>query len=166
MDRIYHFFTYTALGSLFFFGLGLSNIENYINWLLFPIVCIIAGAIFGVIIFQILKLKYPKISTFKYKDRSGILMPICFTFSLTFFGLGARVNEAYISDKNCKIYQIQDKGESNSKMRSHYVFVNLKGKTTRLEIHKNIYNKYAVGDNIQLCINTGYFGFKFITYSK
>ncbi len=166
MDRIYHFFTYTALGSLFFFGFGLSNIENYINWLLFPIVCILSGAIFGVLVFQLLKFKYPKISSYKYKNRSGILMPICFTFSLTCFGLGARINEAYISDKTCKNYLIKEKGESNSKSRSYYIFVNLKGKTTRLEIHSDVYAKYAEGDNIKLCLNTGYFGFKFITYSK
>ena len=153
--------SYFAIGSLLFLAIGLKGIDNYIDWIKFPAVLIVAGSLLGVALYFVLSCFIPDISTYKNSKGVGILRPLIFAFALIAFGLGRILNETSNQKTECKEYTIQNMGESGSRQRTYYIFINNGKKTERLSFGKAFNKAHNVGENISLCIITGRLGFKY-----
>ncbi|MEQ1732145.1 MAG: hypothetical protein ABL940_00640 [Bacteroidia bacterium] len=153
--------SYFGIGSLLFLVIGLKDIDNYLDWLTFSTLLVFTGLLFGMAIYFVLNYFIPNVKTYKNSKGIGLFFSLPFVFMLIFFGLGSIVNESLIQKKECKEYIIQNIGESGSKQKNYYVFINNGKKTERLSFGKAFNNKYKIGDNISLCIITGRLGFKY-----
>ncbi|MFN0292514.1 hypothetical protein [Pedobacter helvus] len=162
LDIISQVLTYFAIGSLFFLAIGLKDIDNYFNWLLFSITMIASGMLIAATLYTVLGMYNPDVKTYKNKKGVGLFFPLAFGFSLTFFGLGGIVNEAPNQNRECKEYIIQELGESGSSRKAYYVFItNDENKLERLSFGKAFNKNHKAGDKINLCIITGSLGFKY-----
>lgn len=155
------FISYFAIGSLVFLGIGLKNIDNYLDWLTFPAALCFTGTIFGVIVYFIISYFIPNTRTYKNAKGIGILFPLTFGFALVFFGLGSIFNESLNQNSECKEYSIDNLGVSGSRPRVHYVFIRNGNKTERVSFGSDIYKTQTTGGNINLCIITGRLGFQY-----
>lgn len=153
--------SYFAIGSLLFFAIGLKDIDNYFDWLTFSASLIVAGILFGIIVYFVLGYFMPNIKTYKNSKGVGILFPLIFAFALVSFGLGSIVNETSNQTIECKEYVIQDMGESGTRTRAYYIFVNNGEKIERLSFGKTFNKMHKIGDTVNLCITTGRLGFKY-----
>ena len=153
--------SYFAIGSLLFLAIGLKDIDNYLDWLTFSAAMVFTGLLFGITMYFVLSYFNINIKTYKNSKGVGILFPLTFAFTLLFFGLGSIVNESLIQKTECKEYTIQNMGESGSRQRAYYIFINNGEKTERLSFGKAFNNKHKIGENISLCIITGRIGFKY-----
>jgi hypothetical protein len=153
--------SYFAIGSLLFLAIGLKDIDNYLDWLTFSVTLIVTGILFGMTLHFALCFFIPNIKIYKNSKGIGILAPLVFAFALVFFGLGSIVNETSNQKTECKEYIIQDMGESGSRQRAYYIFINNGEKTERLSFGKAFNKMHKTGDNINLCIITGRLGFKY-----
>jgi len=153
--------SYFAIGSLLFLAIGLKDIDNYFDWLTFSAALIVTGTLLGMTLYFALSYFIPNIKTYKNSKGVGILFPLMFAFALVSFGLGSIVNETSNQKTECKEYVIQDMGESGSRQRAYYIFINNGEKIERLSFGKAFNNMHKIGDNISLCIITGRLGFKY-----
>jgi hypothetical protein len=153
--------SYFAIGSLFFLAIGLKDMDNYLDWLIFSAVLVVTGILFGTTLFFALCYFIPNIKTYKNSKGIGILFPLTFAFALVFLGLGSIVNESSNQKTECKEYIIQDMGESGSRQRAFYIFIDNGEKTERLSFGKAFNKTHKIGDNINLCLITGRLGFKY-----
>ena len=153
--------SYFAIGSLLFLAIGLKDIDNYLDWVIFSSTLIVTGILFGTTLYFALSYFIPNIKTYKNSKGIGILLPLTFGFAFVFFGLGSIVNESSNQKTECNEYIIQDMGEDGSRQKAYYIFINNGEKTERLSFGKAFNKIHKNGDNISLCIITGRLGFKY-----
>jgi len=160
-DKLGPLISYFAIGSLVFLAIGLKNIDNYIDWLLFSITMSISGLLFGTFLYVVLGIIFPDTKNNSNSQRIGIFAQLAFGFSLTFFGIGSLLNESSILKKDCKEYIIDDIGSSASRQRVYYIVVDYDNKRERLSFGKAFNENHKTGDKVKLCIITGRLGFKY-----
>ncbi|MEO4005584.1 hypothetical protein [Flavobacterium sp. CAU 1735] len=165
-DTLSFILSIVGIISLIFFAIGLKNIENYTNWLLFTIVSVIFGIFLALLIHHLLCFFEPKIRTYKNAKGIKMLHQLVFSFILLSFGLMRFVNEYKINKTDCKTYKIIDLGKSGSKNPTHYIFINGKNGEERLSFGKSYNQKHKVGDSINLCIHKGFLGFNYYKPTK
>jgi hypothetical protein len=153
--------SYFAIGSLLFLAIGLSLIDNYINWGQFAMAMLFSGLLFGAFLFYLFSSFIPAAKTYKNPKGVGLLAPLAFAFSLLFFGVGTLLNQSFHKEVECKTYTIQRMGESGSKTKAYYIFIDNGNRVERLSFGKAFNQRHSVGDKVNLCIITGGLGFKF-----
>ena len=151
----------SGLISISFLAIGLRNIDNYINWLEFPIILILIGCLFGLIIYFFLGFYIDNISSFRNTNNVSILTMLVVCFSFISFGIGSILNEYSYNSKICKNHEIYDMGESSERTKSYYIFINNEGKVERLSFGRTFNNSHKVGYTIELCVVTGWLGYKY-----
>ena len=166
LDKFSFILSIFGIISLFFFAIGLKNIKNYTNWLLFTITCLIFGIVLALLIYNLMCFFEPKIRTYKNAKGIKMLHQLVFVFILISFGLIRLVNEYKINETNCKTYKIIDLGKSGSKNPAHYIFINGKNGEERVSFGESYNEKHKVGDSINLCIHKGFLGLKYFKPQK
>ena len=91
-DNIDQISIISGLISISFLAIGLRNIDNYINWLEFPIILILIGCIFGLIIYFFLGFYIDNISSFRNTNNVSIFTMLVVCFSFISFGIGSILN--------------------------------------------------------------------------
>lgn len=160
-DTLSFILSIVGIISLFFFAIGLKNIENYTNWFLFTIVSVIFGIVSALLIHNLICCFEPKIRTYKNTKGIKFFHQFLFCFILISFGLIRFVNEYKINETDCKTYKIKDLGKSGSKNPTHYIFITGKNGDERVSFGKSYNEKHKIGDSINLCIYKGFLGLKY-----
>lgn len=167
LDNLSQTLSLIALGSLIFVLIGLHNIDNYLNWLLFSFAKISIGFTFGLIIYFLLTLKIPEAKHYKNEKGITLIVPILTTFVFTFWGIGSIINEAKFIKKECKEYIIEEIGESSlSTSKAYYVFIKNGKQIERISFGKSFNQNHNVGDKITLCVITGCLGFEYYKFKN
>lgn len=150
-----------SLVALLSFGFGLRNIDNYINWLYFPLSLLGIGAFLGLVLYAVWSFFLPTLKTYKNTNNISAMTLIVVICSMLTFGIGAWYNEYEMSAEECHVYTIESLSESSGKQVAYYVFINRHGKTERYSFGKAFNQTHHAGDKVQLCLVKGGLGYEY-----
>jgi hypothetical protein len=142
------------------------NIDNYFNWISFTAFSIFSGVILSYIIYYFIYYFEPKVKTYKNTQGFKLIHILILTFVLTSFGICRLMNEFNNNEINCKKYVIKEMGESGSRQRAYYVFINTRNGRERLSFGKTFNENHRIGDTINLCLIRGKLGFEYYKIKK
>ncbi len=161
LDNLSFYLSVFGIISLIFLAIGLHNMENYTDWLLFTITSIVCGILVGFIIFRLICIRIPEAKSYKSVKGYGFLSQLIFAFMLISFGSLRLINESKITKTDCKPYTIIQMAKSGSRRPSYYIFIDKGNGKERLSFGKAFYEMHHIGDTIDLCYQKGILGFTF-----
>lgn len=161
LDFLSNLFPYLGIVSVVMLMFGLSNIDNYSDWVVYSLVLVIFGLVLGSMVYCSLIWCFPDAKVYKNKFGIGFAVPVfCFSIILSLF-LGNVINEYSIQDIVCGEYVIIDLGKSSGTREKYYIFIQAETKIERLSFYELSKAGYEIGDKIELCVITGALGFKY-----
>lgn len=87
----------------------------------------------------------------------------CFLFMPA---LASFVNEKHFEGENCKSYNVIRKSIASSKLKEHWVFLDINGIEERFSVSTVIYNNVNVNDSLKLCTQKGILGYEVVKEFK
>jgi hypothetical protein len=148
---------------------GFQKLDNYIHWVLFPLLLIGVGICIGYITF--VGICYFEPQTKRYTDErgTGILFKLILLNCFMILGIGVFVNQNFTAFKTKKTFVITDKFVSQHKGSDDY-FVRIAETDgpLKLNLGQSFYSEHPKGGQITLSITTGILGFAYyeIYYPK
>lgn len=162
-------FVYYFANTLFFAGLicqifEIRNFDNTINGANFFWTTGFIGIIIAIVLTSILKIWFPSVyyeSKRRYTVHFGIFLGF-FLFIPAVFGF---INHYYAdNNKICKKYVIKRKGIGGSRSKEYFIHLTLDNNIEeRFSIGKTRYGNFSEGEEIELCMIKGKFGFYYVT---
>lgn len=167
-DRI----VYKTSSYFFFFSMivilfQIRRIDNTINGTNLLIKFGFYGVLFGILILYILKLISPTIYNTGNR-RFAITFISIVGFFLTTAATASFVNYNFPKEKpQSSSYLIKRKSVGGKRNNNHLLFIEFyKNEEERIEVSKNVYDSVQEGENINLTIQKGYFGYNSILNTK
>jgi hypothetical protein len=149
---------------------GLTRLDNYKNWLLFPIILIIIAIIVANIAFKIVCKRIPEAKFYKDVGDTGILFKLIMICSVSFLWIGIMLNQNFILSAKPKSFIIEEKFISSDRrmVNTYYIRINGEFGKIKLNLGERFYSEHKIGDSVNLNIIKGIFGFEYyqINYQK
>ena len=165
-------FLYYFASTLFFVGLILLTFEiryfdNTINGLRLFWIGGFVGIGLAIISTIMLKLFQPSVYD-ESKRRYTVHFGLFIGFFLLTAALTGFINHHYADPINfCKKYQLKSKSINSGKSTEYFFFLTMDGNNEeRFSVGKNRYNHFEEGEQIELCMLKGKFGFDYVTDFK
>jgi hypothetical protein len=162
-------FVYYFATTFFFTGLicqifEIRNFDNTINGTKLFWTAGFIGIAIAIVLTGVLKLKFPSVyyeSKRRFTVHFGLFLG-CFLLVPAVVGF---INHHYAdNNKICKTYMIKRKGISGSRSKEYFIHLTLENnKEERFSIGKTRYENFNEGEEIELCMMQGKFGFDYVT---
>lgn len=162
-------FVYYFATTLFFVGLisqifEIRNFDNTINGAKLFWTAGFVGVILAIVLTGIFKIWFPSIY-YESKRRYTVHFGIFLGFFLLIPAVVGFINHHYADDnKICKKYEIKRKGIGGSRSKEYFIHLIIDNKKEeRFSIGKTRYENFSEGEEIELCMIKGRFGFDYVT---
>jgi hypothetical protein len=162
-------FIYYFANTLFFIGLitiifEIRNFDNTVNGTKLFWTAGFCGIVFAILITFMLKLFQPSVY-YESKRRYTVYFGLFIGFFLLATSLAGFVNHHFAEQSTyCKKYVIKRKGISGSRSKEFFLFLIIdQNNEERFSVGKTLYNNFEEGEQIELCMLKGKFGFDYVT---
>lgn len=162
-------FVYYFSSTLFFIGIiclifEIKNFDNTINGTKLFWIAGLIGIGFATILTIILKLTKPSIY-YESKRRFTVHFGLFIGLFLISTALTGFINHSYADKiKICNKYTIERKGTSSGRSTEYYFFLTVENNNQeRFSVGKTRYQSFEEGEEIELCMLKGKFGFNYVT---